>query len=793
MAKRFITPFAEAGDRAEISNEPIGSDVNMQTGYPAEYEADPISDPNARFVERDKTNQLFNDITANIKEWQENTYPAFITAANNGGTAFSYKKGDRVSYNGDNYESLEDNNQDIPASPRWVDVRSLIIPTFKSIFEALGYNFNGVPEFTRISWQGYYAQSDGGSNWGVLRFGNHTEDGAYIFSIDANTYIEANIKCKRFNIRKAGAKEPSFDNKLVFNAIASLNLNIYVPKGDFGTSGRHTFSRSMVGDGSGASRIYNLDTSSNSDLWLIAFSGIPDGGEIKGVTIDGMCSSLQNTQNIDPDAWSASNYNTWFGTKALIVANSSRVKLSDVVGCNSGKGAAIRIEKCTHLYLRGVRANRCRGEFGDGFYQFDSQNIRYVSCESYDFTRIGFVSEGKSLNSQISDKVTYTDCAAEYGHDQGIDYGGGEYNAGFWAENTDDVAYLNCHSVNTYWNGFINSASQHADGNSAARVSYDYCTASSVIYGFKTGTIGGFQTVVEASYFMCRADVKVSAFLTNVRETGFMNVSYRKCSYKVSDDVISSNSFGFGLDVIAGGILNVEIDRCTGDWSDDSKLKDTSANTADVSQFNNSSKSVYVTGSDSKIGVFYIKNRQSSNIDLHLSDMISETVIAGSSSGNIDTNIINSKVSGSVYGAITTFSNAEVTSGKALVLNNGECYGNVKLLDSILWINQAEGYSNDKSIKADINVDMARDVANSDFGLRIQCEQVVKPTFIISGSFLNTSGVSTSQSLNFINAVRAGTTLITRSAIKDDTVPRLYRIANATNNFTINQQDISMH
>lgn len=140
MAKRFITPFAEAGDRAEISNEPIGSDVNMQTGYPAEYEADPVSDPNARFVERDKTNQLYNDITANIKEWQENTYPAFITAANNGGTAFSYKKGDRVSYNGDNYESLEGNNEDIPTTSKWVISRPTDV--IKSMLIAQGLSGN---------------------------------------------------------------------------------------------------------------------------------------------------------------------------------------------------------------------------------------------------------------------------------------------------------------------------------------------------------------------------------------------------------------------------------------------------------------------------------------------------------------------------------------------------------------------------------------------------------------------------------------------------------------------------
>ena len=62
-----------------------------------------------------------------------------------------------------------------------------------------------LPEFTRVEWQGYYAQSDGGSNWGVLRFGAHTDDGGSIFSVDANTYIKADLSDNVINIAKFGA------------------------------------------------------------------------------------------------------------------------------------------------------------------------------------------------------------------------------------------------------------------------------------------------------------------------------------------------------------------------------------------------------------------------------------------------------------------------------------------------------------------------------------------------------------------------------------------------------------
>ena len=120
MAKRFITPFAEAGDRATMPDTPTGTDSNYQTGYTPEYEEDPVTNPaTAKFVERDKSNQLYNDITANIKEWQEHGFPAFITSANNGGVPFSYNKNSIVTYLGVDYQSKVSGNTDVPPSAKW--------------------------------------------------------------------------------------------------------------------------------------------------------------------------------------------------------------------------------------------------------------------------------------------------------------------------------------------------------------------------------------------------------------------------------------------------------------------------------------------------------------------------------------------------------------------------------------------------------------------------------------------------------------------------------------------------
>lgn len=115
----FKIAFCNNGDKTDIPLTATSLEVNYTTGYTPAYEADPNTDPDARYVERDTQNQLFFQLTSNDKQWYENLYPSFITAAENGGTPFSYKKNMIVSRLGTNYISLEDNNQDTPPSSKW--------------------------------------------------------------------------------------------------------------------------------------------------------------------------------------------------------------------------------------------------------------------------------------------------------------------------------------------------------------------------------------------------------------------------------------------------------------------------------------------------------------------------------------------------------------------------------------------------------------------------------------------------------------------------------------------------
>ena len=67
---------------------------------------------------------------------------------------------------------------------------------------------------SKIHWRGYYQESDGGSNWGIVKTGDSTtltDDGGSIFIIvdDAvnGVWVESNMKGKKINVRKFGATE----------------------------------------------------------------------------------------------------------------------------------------------------------------------------------------------------------------------------------------------------------------------------------------------------------------------------------------------------------------------------------------------------------------------------------------------------------------------------------------------------------------------------------------------------------------------------------------------------------
>jgi hypothetical protein len=70
-------------------------------------------------VGRAQFNQILNDITAAIQNWQQNGIPPFITTAMNNGSPFSYAQYAIVFYEGTAYQSAISSNTDTPPSANW--------------------------------------------------------------------------------------------------------------------------------------------------------------------------------------------------------------------------------------------------------------------------------------------------------------------------------------------------------------------------------------------------------------------------------------------------------------------------------------------------------------------------------------------------------------------------------------------------------------------------------------------------------------------------------------------------
>ena len=72
-SKTFTIPFADSGDKAAIPDptQP-GGEVSYTEGFTLDYELDQVTEPTAKDVPRQETNQLYFDITEFLQEIQQN-------------------------------------------------------------------------------------------------------------------------------------------------------------------------------------------------------------------------------------------------------------------------------------------------------------------------------------------------------------------------------------------------------------------------------------------------------------------------------------------------------------------------------------------------------------------------------------------------------------------------------------------------------------------------------------------------------------------------------------------------
>lgn len=121
MSYPFKIPFATSGTQAVIPDSDLSGNVSFTDGYTPDYELDPSSDPNAKLIERDKMNFLFNRITASIGEIQATGVAAWYS------DLAPYAYGAVVHLGGLVWQSTVANNATQPGNvgASWVDITDL--------------------------------------------------------------------------------------------------------------------------------------------------------------------------------------------------------------------------------------------------------------------------------------------------------------------------------------------------------------------------------------------------------------------------------------------------------------------------------------------------------------------------------------------------------------------------------------------------------------------------------------------------------------------------------------------
>jgi hypothetical protein len=219
---------------------------------------------------------------------------------------------------------------------------------------------------------------------------------------------------------------------------------LYVPAGTYKLTGKVEVPHGLIGAGSDVTFFQGVNLNAKSGN-LMEFTG---PGTYQGFTIDGAVSA-------DPVPWNSSNYNSFTGWNNIYIIANDVVSI-DIFSRNSAQAGFGVYGQIRCLFIN-CRTERTRNNFGDGFFNYLCRDMTYINCRAYDYTRIGFVFDGDGTTI-VADRASYTNCYAEFGHDQSISYGGFEFNSGFWCENHDNARYENCTAIDNTYSGFTNAA-----------------------------------------------------------------------------------------------------------------------------------------------------------------------------------------------------------------------------------------------------------------------------------------------------------------------------------------------
>lgn len=478
--------------------------------------------------------------------------------------------------------------------------------------------------------------------------------------------------------------------------------------------------------------------------------------------------------NADPTGVWTGIYDTWFkGSCAFVATNSKNILFNRCVFQNS-KLSCLRVANdCKDVVILDCEMTHSRGNFGDGIYIHSSQNIFGQNVRISDVTRIGVVFEGNTKN------CFFKKSSVENAHHSSILNGGGEYNGGFWAENSAGIFLEECTTLDTGEYGFLLTTGKLLTGVSVANFGLTRCIADGNNIGF---LVRSKQESVPVRHIVseCRGFNSISRpFHVHARyDTDYFLLE--KCygevlkraegSGGISSSLLVSTEFTYNNKLPKLIVRDLNVKHV---GLDISKYKDEDVYDSDVTFFEQAKIDFEFDNCRNVDGSvpFYIKNRLSAN------NVQDEGRITNGkyflprlrSTGNIQ--IDNATImGGSILGAgKVRINNSSIQSLFSVVsddLKVNNC--DIDFSESADFFSYLTLTSTNKITAKFNNCNFNKDVTVGDFSLKLQMDGTSRAKVLINGSeFYNKSDAATTKTHIWI--VRSPTSIIYQNVIRDST------------------------
>lgn len=478
--------------------------------------------------------------------------------------------------------------------------------------------------------------------------------------------------------------------------------------------------------------------------------------------------------NADPenDDWTGI-FNTHFRGSCAFVATNSKNVVFNRCGFKESKLSPLRIwNGCKNIVMLDCDMSHSRGNFGDGVYIQNSQNIYGERLNISNVTRIGVVFEGNTKNCYMK-YVNF-----DYAHHASINFGGGEFNGGFWAENASDIYLQDCTAKNSGQFSYLMTTGALLTGVAQAKFSLTRCTSDTANYGFlirsKEGSITARHVLTDCKSYNSPIAYQVGARYDTDEFTlkdCFAEVIGAKGAVNIRAALSIGADFAYTSKLPSLTVENFTIKHSGVDLS---KYTDVNFFDADVTFLDFARMKinlVNIHNVDSTIPA-YIKNR------LSAANTVDETLIKDSLCHltryrtSIKTQLDNCTIVG-----------GNILSTGKVRLNNSSVKALFSVTSDDLKVNNCDmdfstaadffsystATSTNKITTKFNNCNFNKDITAGDYSLKLQMDGANKAKVLINGSeFYNLSDVTTTTNTH-IWIVRSPTSVIYQNVIRDST------------------------